>query len=563
MACVETVGFHGDTVVDILKFTSLAYASLRTDKYLKDDKRCVCHHILERLQHNGHIFHVDKLCDFILSGCCPHVTDKSPVDHISRAGAYFITAAAALGKEDVVRYLMIKGSSLNTATQVLKLTPIHHALMKNDLNMLYFLLAREVDVNVYCEFSEGLFSPLMLSARDGTEETVNLLLNVPDIRLDFLNQSETGALTCALVNSNTNILDILIRAGVQASKTTLEKAIQMNDANILEKILKTKPLNYFEDVWQVQAIHQAVRLGSSKLLKVLFDKGFSLNLSSDVDGTAVVDTMTKNYSPLHVATLNNDAEMVGILLDGGVSLDSHKIQDYTAYDLATAMGFDQVKTVMEAKAEKPLHSCVRYQYGPYNALFHLKGIDRPGMIRQLAAKGYDLDETYQGHTKPIYFAIRSGDHKSLRTLIELGARPDPPSGTLDSPLSCAVRIGNLEAVKILISENVRITEQSLFCCKDANIFRLLVDAGADIRKHTKHWKRLYELSLLWKVPTIQKFLDQDFDEPKCLTVLCRDSLRFHFQGQSLNSFLGHHHLPGSIKRMLTLEDVLSTFSPYY
>ncbi|XP_021372982.1 ankyrin repeat and SOCS box protein 3-like [Mizuhopecten yessoensis] len=582
MACAED-GVSLDTIVDILRCIwhcpeDHAIKKLRQHpkvlkepfgfEYLKDDKVCVCHHILERLQHNGHIFHVNKLCDLILAGSCPHVSENSPVECISRAGTYFITAAAALGKEDVVRYLMIKGSSLDAKTQVLKLAPIHLALMKNDLNMLYFLLAREVEVNVYCEFSEGRFSPLMLAARDGTEETVNLLLDVPDIRLDFLNQSETGALTCALQNKNSNILDILIRAGVQASKTTLEKAVQMNNASTLEKILKTKPLTYFEDVWRVQAIHQAVKQGSSKLLKVLFDKGFSLSLSSAVDRAAVVDTMTRHYSPLHVATLNNDAEMVGVLIDGGVSIDSHKIQDYTAYDLAIAMGFDKVKSVIEAKAGQPLHSCVRYQYGPYNALFYLKGIDRPGMIRQLAAKGYDLDETYQGHTKPIYFAIRSGDHVSLKTLIQLGANPDPQlrkisPGVLDSPLASAVRLGNVEAVKILLSENVRISDQSLFCCKDASIFRLLVDAGADIRKHTKHWQRLYELARLWKVPSIQRFLDQDFDEPQSLSLLCRDTIRYHFHGKALNSFLDHQHLPGSIRRMLTLEDLLSTFSPYY
>ncbi|XP_033757778.1 uncharacterized protein LOC117340101 [Pecten maximus] len=259
MACVEdTVSM--DTVVEILRCMwhcpeDHAIKKLRQHprviheqfgfEYLKDDKVCVCHHILERQQHNGHIFNVDKLCDFILAGSCPHVSDKCPVDRISRAGAYFITAASALGKEDVVRYLMIKGSSLNTATQVLKLTPIHLALMKNDLNMVYFLLAREVEVNVYCEFSEGNFSPLMLAARDGTKETVNLLLDVPDIRLDFLNQSETGALTCALLNRNTNILDILIRAGVQASKTTLEKAVQMNDERYTGENFKDKTTDIF------------------------------------------------------------------------------------------------------------------------------------------------------------------------------------------------------------------------------------------------------------------------------------------------------------------------------
>lgn len=310
-------------------------------------------------------------------------------------------------------------------------------------------------------------------------------------------------------------------------------------------------------------------IGNSKLLKVLFEKGFSLNMSTSVDGSgAVVDTLTRHFSPLHIATLNNDAEMVRVLLDGGVKIDSHKIQDYTAYDLAIAMGFDKVKSVIEEKSARPLHSCVRWQYGPYNALFYLKGIDRPGMIRQLAAKGYDLDETYQGHTKPIYFAIRNGDYMSLKTLIELGANPDPEfrkhsSGVMDSPLACAVRIGNVEAVKLLLFENASIDNMSLSCCKDTNIFRLLVDAGADIRKNTKQWKRLHELSRLWKTTSIQKCLEQSFDEPQSLTLLCRDSLRRHFHCRKIHSFLEQQHLPSSIKRMLLLEDLLSTFSPYY
>jgi len=229
--------------------------------YANNDWRCICHQILERLQHNDHIFHVEKLCELIQAKSCPHITENTQPDGKSQTGTYFIIAAAALGKEDVVRYLMLKGCSLNISTKVLNLAPIHHAVMKNDLNMIHFFLAREVDVNLRCKFVNGLYTPLMLAAENGSPEMVNLLLNFPNIRLNFMNQNERGALTCGLESNDETVVDILLAAGVTATKTTLEKAVKRNNADMVAKIISSTPIQHFEESWQIHALHSAVKQG--------------------------------------------------------------------------------------------------------------------------------------------------------------------------------------------------------------------------------------------------------------------------------------------------------------
>lgn len=303
------------------------------------------------------------------------------------------------------------------------------------------------------------------------------------------------------------------------------------------------------------------------MLQVLFAKGFQ----ADDYNSSSVDVPMENYgsmpaslSYMHLATLNNDPKMVGILLDGGVSMYEKKMQFYTPYDLAVAMGFEEVKTVMEQKTKEDLHSCVKWKYGPFNALFCLKGIYRPDLIKKLAKQGHDFDEAYDGHTKPIYFAIRCQDNDSLKILIELGADPDPnwtnrgklQKSICDSPLGCAARLGNVGAVKVLLSENVHIGDIQIYCCKDLEIFKMMVASGALVLKHGQRWKRMRELSMLHKLKSLQNFIETEFDAPPLLTSLCRNSMRQHFSRRAIHRFVDMQCLPTRIRKYLLLTDEL-------
>ena len=231
-------------------------------EYIKGDRLCICHHILERMKHRGHIFHIEKLCEFILTGKCPHVKTNSEVSYIATCGISFMSAASALCKEDVVRYLMVRGCSVNTMTSALHLAPIHFAAMTPNQNLLHFLLSNKADVNSVCRFEDGVYSPLMLAARSGDVGIVQLLLSNSSVRKDFQNQNNIGSLTCALENTNLEVLDILIKAGVKATKTTIIQANEMKDSRLMGKVLSTRPLEFFHERLQNYLIESAVKSGA-------------------------------------------------------------------------------------------------------------------------------------------------------------------------------------------------------------------------------------------------------------------------------------------------------------
>jgi len=70
------------------------------------------------------------------------------------------------------------------------------------------------------------------------------------------------------------------------------------------------------------------------MLKALFDKGFRLHCSSSVDPPSITDrTNWRSFSPLHIATLSRDKEMVAVLIDAGIKVGDMIMCLYKTLDL--------------------------------------------------------------------------------------------------------------------------------------------------------------------------------------------------------------------------------------
>jgi len=88
------------------------------------------------------------------------------------------------------------------------------------------------------------------------------------------------------------------------------------------------------------------------------------------------------------------------------------------------------------------------------------------------------------------------------------------------------------------------------------MFHLMVSAGAQIRKNSRRWQLLYELTSLWKLTCVRGALETDFEEPNLLSLLCRDTIRSHYSGRKLHKYVTTQCLPNSIKKLLMLDDII-------
>ncbi|KAJ8304752.1 hypothetical protein KUTeg_018335 [Tegillarca granosa] len=218
--------------------------------YLKDDKICVCAHILEKLQHDGYIFPVNKLSRYILSGRCPHVQRHTPRESVGTTSTNLVLVAVALGKLQTVQYIVESGCSLDCSTSVLKMTPLHIAVHRNDLRLFQYLVSQGVDVNRCCRGCEGEYSTLMLAVQGNCNEIVKELLTTTDINGNFRNINHKGALCCAVQNCSEDMINMLLSSGIKPTVGTLQKALDSNNSRVLELILSVGAPNLHKSVYK-------------------------------------------------------------------------------------------------------------------------------------------------------------------------------------------------------------------------------------------------------------------------------------------------------------------------
>ena len=80
--------------------------------------------------------------------------------------------AAAIGREEIVGILILKGVNVNVTGQY-KRTPLHEAAAGGHENIVFLLLAYEADVNA---LSFGGTNPMFLAATHGRAEIVRILI---------------------------------------------------------------------------------------------------------------------------------------------------------------------------------------------------------------------------------------------------------------------------------------------------------------------------------------------------------------------------------------------------
>jgi ankyrin repeat protein len=234
-------------------------------------------------------------------------------------------AAAALGYQpETAKLLIERGADVNMPSG--GTTPLHFAAMAASVEVAEVLLAHGADVNV----SDGHgVTPLSLAEGCGVSEMVILL-------------EEHGG---------------EVGWGDQPWAPMFE-AVGRRDAAAVEALLARGADPSERGIRWVTPLHLAVTIQSPDMVRLLVEHGANPNAATTrglprsqtrPDSIANHAASKPGATPLHIAVCEGNAEMVGLLLDGGADVNQENGVGETPLAMAVARGHEDIIRLLKEK----------------------------------------------------------------------------------------------------------------------------------------------------------------------------------------------------------------------
>ena len=445
--------------------------------------------------------------------------------------------AAQFGLEKLIELLLKCGASLEAATTLHNLTPLHLAARHGHAEVIKVLLENKASLTAR---DKDDLTPLLIAAKYNQASVLSLLLNAHadcnaidnDENTALVFACESGSYTvvrmllsnpkCKIGHGKPQPLSIALYNGFyKCGRLLLEKnaniEIQKSQIKVLLRhaVLKGSLdlcqllLEYGADTntsfEENPILSESVEAGNLTIVKALIAKGADINASDSNEQTA-----------LQKASMKGDKELVAYLLDQGADI-SH-VDDYgcTSIVLAAEFGFAEiVQLLIDRGADPqhptsngwtPLHACWAHAE---TALTLLKnGVD----VRKITSRGFtplhiaacngglefvkvilsydpDLEVKTLSGSSALTIAAKNGHSEVIRLLLEAGADINHQTKSKKFALKYAVEQDMENMLRILMEYNpeVNLTDISgqtaLHCLgpdSSVSIIKILVNGGADL-----------------------------------------------------------------------------------
>jgi len=196
-------------------------------------------------------------------------------------------------------------------------------------------------------------------------------------------------------------------------------------------------------------------------------------------------------TPLFCAINHNKPEVVKVLLDHGVNIDSQSRAGFTPLDVATRSGKDEIIRLLLDKGANINQSSPRSD-SPLHYAVIFKREQHLGTIRILLEKGADVNATNGDQSTPLHLAQ---DKEAAEILVAWRADVNVVNRYDQTPLSYAIKEKDATWVKLLLRAGAHVNEPNrkgetpLFFIgqpgkerknTDAEIAAVLLEAGAKI-----------------------------------------------------------------------------------
>lgn len=129
--------------------------------------------------------------------------------------------AAQQGPIESIKTLLTNGAKINAQTTgvVAGNSALMIAIQQNKYNIVKLLIDNDADVN---NISDTGITPLMIAAKIGNIDIVNLLIATPQINIHTVNKAGQNALIYGYISGNIEIVQLLTKLGITTNLTPKE-----------------------------------------------------------------------------------------------------------------------------------------------------------------------------------------------------------------------------------------------------------------------------------------------------------------------------------------------------
>ncbi|KAJ7458965.1 ankyrin repeat-containing domain protein [Mycena latifolia] len=375
-----------------------------------------------------------------------------------------LQAASSKGHTEIVRLLLEKGADINAGAGH-TYTPLQRASEEGHTEVVRLLLEKGADINA----GSG-FTPLQWASMKGYTEMIRLLLEKgANINAGHLNAPLEGASEAGHIE----IVRLLLEKGADINKgdvcTPLQRASEEGHTEVVRLLLeKGADINAGRGFTPLQ---RASMRGHTEIVRLLLENGADINAGGD-------------NSPLQLASWKGHTEIVCLLLEKGADFSAGK----DALQLASIYGHTEIVQLLLAMVRFLLEKGTDVDTAdraPYiTALQAASSKGHTEIVRLLLEKGADINAG-AGHTyTPLQRASEEGHTEVVHLLLEKGADINAGSGFM--PLQQASMRGHTEIVHLLLEKGADINAgndnsplQLASWKGHTEIVRLLLEKGAD------------------------------------------------------------------------------------
>ncbi|XP_067652901.1 ankyrin repeat domain-containing protein 50-like [Haliotis asinina] len=399
------------------------------------------------------------------------------VSLVNEEGDNILHLACAGGDLETVKLILsLKAVDINSRGDLSK-TPVMVAAHGGHSDVVEFLVDRGANVSLVDSDGDNV---LHLACYSGDLETVEHILSLNKVDINATNINGQTAIKIAKDWQYEQVVDLL-ESWVTPSHTdrNIYSAIKDGDLERLNRILaaghvdinmRTGRLN-----WTLVMV--AALQGQSDVVKFLMDRGANVSL---------VDKYGNNA--LHWACSSGDLDTVKLILSENMKIiNSRGYGSTTPVMLAAVKGqSDVMKLLLDRGANVSLVDVIGY-----NVLhFACIGGNLETVKLILSQDVIDINSRGNGSRTPVMDAAWKGDRNMVKLLLDRGANVSLVDETGDNVLHFACIGGNLETVKLILSQDVidinsrgngsRTPVMDAAWKGDRNMVKLLLDRGANV-----------------------------------------------------------------------------------
>jgi ankyrin repeat protein len=335
-------------------------------------------------------------------------------------GATPLHLAALKGNLKVVRFLVEKGTKINTALKgepLVGLTPLHLAVQYGREDVVRYLIMNGADVNATPYRGQFLhLTPLHFAANCGRPQIAKILLkNGAKVNAKIKENPATTPLSYAYQLGFNKVVKVLKEYGGQKKydgpQYPLHGALMSKNKSKVESLTKAgsnvnkKPLK--GPYKGKTSLHVAAENGDSEMVKFLLSNGANLHVKTDYGAT-----------PLYMAAKNGAPEAVEILIEAGADVNL-KTENTISLQVAAYEGnLATVKKLVNYGAKVNMKNA-----SGADALWYAVQANNFEVVKFLAKHGADLKRGYGDGWTLLHLASAEACEKIVEFLLKKGLDP--------------------------------------------------------------------------------------------------------------------------------------------